>query len=213
MSDHPLEEILHPKSIAVVGASPSGRGGRFVTPLLDQGFKGPIFYSSPIDPAIIFRATGPKSNDVFGAGVDITGQKNITPMMLEVEKYWNEKYSEPFVSDALLAFDVTWTLCQGMEKAKNKDPEAILSVIETLTSPGSLQTVFGPARMGGQKTFGVNRVLSRPVPVSAIRDGEIELVSLPDREYRLKKSCAKMWLSIRRDCPAGCVYQRSTLGC
>ena len=47
MSDHPLEEILHPKSIAVVGASPSGRGGRFVTPLLDQGFKGTIY---PVNP-------------------------------------------------------------------------------------------------------------------------------------------------------------------
>ena len=47
MSDHPLEEILHPKSIAVVGASPSGRGGGFVTPLLDQQFKGPIY---PVNP-------------------------------------------------------------------------------------------------------------------------------------------------------------------
>jgi acyl-CoA synthetase (NDP forming) len=47
MSNHPLEEALHPKSIAVVGASPSGRGGRFVSPLIDQGFKGPIY---PVNP-------------------------------------------------------------------------------------------------------------------------------------------------------------------
>jgi acyl-CoA synthetase (NDP forming) len=47
MSTHPLEEILHPKSIAVVGASDTGRGGRFVTPLLDQGFKGKIY---PVNP-------------------------------------------------------------------------------------------------------------------------------------------------------------------
>ncbi|MBA3029130.1 MAG: hypothetical protein FP816_10020 [Desulfobacteraceae bacterium] len=47
MLNHPLEEILHPGSIAVVGASPTGRGGGFVTPLIDQGFKGPIY---PINP-------------------------------------------------------------------------------------------------------------------------------------------------------------------
>jgi len=47
MSTHPLEELLHPRSIAVVGASASGRGGGFVNPLLEQGFKGPIY---PVNP-------------------------------------------------------------------------------------------------------------------------------------------------------------------
>lgn len=46
MSIHPLEEILHPKSIAVVGASDTGRGGGFLTPL-QHDYKGKIF---PINP-------------------------------------------------------------------------------------------------------------------------------------------------------------------
>jgi len=47
MSNHPLEEILHPKSIAVVGASDTGRGRGFLTPLQNQGFKGKIY---PVNP-------------------------------------------------------------------------------------------------------------------------------------------------------------------
>jgi len=48
VSNHPLEEILHPQSIAVVGASGSGgRGGGFVTPLLELGYKGKIY---PVNP-------------------------------------------------------------------------------------------------------------------------------------------------------------------
>ncbi len=47
MSNHPLEEILHPKSIAVVGASDTGRGGRFLTPLQEQGYQGQIY---PVNP-------------------------------------------------------------------------------------------------------------------------------------------------------------------
>ncbi|UCB43998.1 MAG: CoA-binding protein [Dehalococcoidales bacterium] len=47
MSTHPLEELLHPRSIAVVGASSSGRGGGFVNPLLEQGFKGALY---PVNP-------------------------------------------------------------------------------------------------------------------------------------------------------------------
>jgi len=47
MSAHPLEEIIHPHSIAVVGASDSGRGGGFVAPLLEQEYKGKIY---PVNP-------------------------------------------------------------------------------------------------------------------------------------------------------------------
>jgi acyl-CoA synthetase (NDP forming) len=48
MPANSLEEILHPKSIAVVGASGSGgRGGGFVNPLLQLGFKGEIY---PVNP-------------------------------------------------------------------------------------------------------------------------------------------------------------------
>ena len=47
MSTHPLEELLHPGSIAVVGASNKGNGGGFVAPLLELGFKGKVY---PVNP-------------------------------------------------------------------------------------------------------------------------------------------------------------------
>ena len=47
MSNHPLEDILHPKSIAVVGASDTGRGGGFLTPLQEQRYQGKIY---PVNP-------------------------------------------------------------------------------------------------------------------------------------------------------------------
>ena len=47
MPRHPIEELIHPKSIAVVGASGSGRGGGFVSPLLELGYKGDIY---PVNP-------------------------------------------------------------------------------------------------------------------------------------------------------------------
>ena len=47
MSTHPLEELIHPRSIAVVGASGTGRGGGFVAPLQELGFKGEIY---PVNP-------------------------------------------------------------------------------------------------------------------------------------------------------------------
>lgn len=47
MSGHPLDVCLHPNSIAVAGASGEGRGGAFLSPLLELGFKGAIY---PVNP-------------------------------------------------------------------------------------------------------------------------------------------------------------------
>jgi len=48
MTNHPVEEILHPRAIAVVGASnSSGRGTGFLSPLVELGYKGQIY---PVNP-------------------------------------------------------------------------------------------------------------------------------------------------------------------
>ena len=52
MSNHILAEILHPRSIAVVGASVNGPGWRFLLPLLEFGFKGKIYPVNPKYPEI-----------------------------------------------------------------------------------------------------------------------------------------------------------------
>jgi len=49
MSTHPLEEVLHPQSIAVVGASntPAGAGYNFTYHLIHYGYRGKIY---PVNP-------------------------------------------------------------------------------------------------------------------------------------------------------------------
>ncbi len=47
MPPYLLQEILQPKSIAVVGASENGEGGRYLSSLLKLGFKGKIY---PVHP-------------------------------------------------------------------------------------------------------------------------------------------------------------------
>ena len=47
MSPHPLGKILQPESIAVVGASETSAGGRYVSAMLKLGFKGKIY---PVHP-------------------------------------------------------------------------------------------------------------------------------------------------------------------
>ena len=69
MSTHPLEEILHPQSIAVVGASGDSGSrwrGDFVTPLLELGFKGKIYPVNPKYPEIHGLKAYPSIRDIPG---------------------------------------------------------------------------------------------------------------------------------------------------
>lgn len=51
MPNYSLEEILHPKTIAVAGAG-KGSGGNFIMALLDIGFKGKIYPMNPRYPEL-----------------------------------------------------------------------------------------------------------------------------------------------------------------
>ncbi len=66
MSTHPLEEILHPRSIAVVGASGSGRGGGFIAPLQELGYKGEIYPVNPKYSEIMGIKAYPSVRDIPG---------------------------------------------------------------------------------------------------------------------------------------------------
>lgn len=66
MSTHPLEEILHPRSIAVVGASGSGRGGGFVHPLKELGYRGKIYPVNPKYTEIMGMKAYSKVTDIPG---------------------------------------------------------------------------------------------------------------------------------------------------
>jgi acyl-CoA synthetase (NDP forming) len=64
MASHPIEEILHPRSIAVVGASDSGRGGSFVSPLQELDFKGKIYPVNPKYKEIMGMKAYPRVRDI-----------------------------------------------------------------------------------------------------------------------------------------------------
>jgi len=66
MSFHPLEEIIHPRAIAVVGASPAGRGSGFLSPLLKLGYQGDIYPVNPKYTEIMGLKTYPRVRDIPG---------------------------------------------------------------------------------------------------------------------------------------------------
>ena len=67
MSTHPLEEILHPRAIAVVGASDrGGRGSGFISPLVELGYKGQIYPVNPKYSEVMGLKVYPSVKDIPG---------------------------------------------------------------------------------------------------------------------------------------------------
>jgi len=66
MSTHPLEDLFHPRSIAVVGASADEqqRGSGFTNALLQAGFRGKIYPVNPKYPVIQGLKSYPRVTDI-----------------------------------------------------------------------------------------------------------------------------------------------------
>ena len=66
MSQHPLEDIFHPESIAIAGVSKTGYGGYYLSALLKFGFKGKIYPIHPKYQEVLGVKCFPDMRDVPG---------------------------------------------------------------------------------------------------------------------------------------------------
>jgi acyl-CoA synthetase (NDP forming) len=66
MAEYSLEEVLHPRSIAVVGASDDGRGSQFFGVLVDFGFEGALYPVNPKYSEVMKMKAYPTVKDIPG---------------------------------------------------------------------------------------------------------------------------------------------------
>jgi branched-chain amino acid transport system substrate-binding protein len=159
----------------VIVALMNGQADAQLRAARDLGFKGVFISTSPLAPEFFVKTAGAAAcTDVIVNGMDMT---KATPEMAAVRDASMKAYNE-FVSDELVGYDQVWTLVQMMQKAGSIDPEKVDAIRESMTTDGSLQTTYGPGRIGGAKAYGTNRVLFRPVSVVRLMNGQPELIGL-----------------------------------
>ncbi len=158
----------------VIQAGNSAQAGFQLRTARQLGFKGVFISDSPLAPGIILSIVGPEgSNDVITNGMDFA---QATPGMKESMDRWAKKFKEPYFEDTPLTWSEAEVFVQALKKANSVKPEKVAAAFDSMTAPGSFQTCWGPGHMGGIKTFGVNRVLVRPVPITQLMKGKIEFV-------------------------------------
>jgi branched-chain amino acid transport system substrate-binding protein len=138
-------------------------------------FKGPILSVSPLPAEEIVRIVGPKlaTNILSCANPE-------DPSVQEMQVIWTKLYGskEPFIADAINAYNQGLNMAEVIKKAQSLDPAKLVATFESMTAPGSFKTSWGPGRAGGKDTVGVNRRMVRAIPMARTVDGKIEYMGL-----------------------------------
>jgi ABC-type branched-subunit amino acid transport system substrate-binding protein len=146
------------------------------------GFKGPFISNSPLGADVFVNVVKDPTwlTDVLVNSPDIEVPN---AAIQELMDRWSKKYpSDPFVSDAIHSYDMPWIIAQAMVKAQSIEPANVLAALETMTNLGDIMTGLGPGFMGGLEKYGVNRVLYRPLPLTRIMNGKMELIGYTNPE-------------------------------
>lgn len=174
-------KALAAKPDIIQGAN-SAQAGFQLRTARQLGFKGIFISDSPLAPAIILAIVGKEgSYDVITNGMDYS---HPTPGIKESMERWAKVTDDPYFEDTPVTYAQAEAFVQALKKAGSVDVEKVIAAFESMTEPGSINTCWGPANMSGEKTFGVNRVLKRPVPLTRLMNGKIEFHGLrePDLE-------------------------------
>jgi hypothetical protein len=64
-------------------------------------------------------------------------------------------------------FDAIYTMVQAIENAQSLDPAVVAAAWEKMTT---INTIFGPGKMGGLETYGINHSVYTQLPILRLED-------------------------------------------
>jgi ABC-type branched-subunit amino acid transport system substrate-binding protein len=140
--------------------------GQMLKNLRTMGYTKPIFVCSMTPPQDIMKIAGPEaSTNFFGHGIssELTDIPNLPEITKEVMAM---AVADPQIGrfDMMMAqgFDAIYTMVQAIEKAQSLDPQVVAT---TWAAMDSINTVFGPGKMGGLQTYGINHSVYTQLPI------------------------------------------------
>jgi branched-chain amino acid transport system substrate-binding protein len=137
----------------------------------ELGFTGPIFAPMLGDIHMLRGMLNPKyAYDIFHGGADVLSPK-MKPIVKDFRVLFEQQTNTTLNMDHAIVIEGLYPLLQGIEKAQTFDTGKVVATLENMKS---IDTIYGPGRMGGQDVFGINHVIRRPATLSRIMSGKIE---------------------------------------
>ena len=143
--------------------------GPIIKAAREQGFKGPIPMGNFDCPYDIVQIAGADLVAPFwthGWSQD-ENEPQLTPEMKRIIKTAKAKLGK-FHQWNLWGWNEVWVLAQAIENAQSLDTTEVANAWRKMKN---IKTVYGPGRMGGQKTYGINNAVCSPVAITEVLPG------------------------------------------
>ena len=145
--------------------------GNIVKQGRELGFKGPFaFFTTVADCHVIAKMAGSSATDIWAIGYD-WGSPKMPDGVKKVAQIIKQKVGQDLTSETAMGFEALWLLTQAIEHAQSLDPTVVKNAFEKMTK---FETLTGPGKLGGAKTFGINHDVINPFPIIRIMDGKVE---------------------------------------
>jgi branched-chain amino acid transport system substrate-binding protein len=140
----------------------------------ELGFKGPMFAPSATGDIYLVRAmVGEEfAHDVFFLDVDLKSAQ-MPPVIREIGKRAKNKYGATLTSGHCFGWEAFLCLTQAIEFAQSLDPTMVARSWEKMKS---IDTLYGPATMGGLQDFGINHIVMKPRPITGLDHGSVKFI-------------------------------------
>ena len=164
-----------PDAIAFANGWPQATGSMLKI-IREMGFNNPVFGCNYDDAYQIMEIAGKEaSTDFFIHQIDLDSP-DMTPIIKEIAKRAKAKHGKAYGMH-IWGFNPLYELKQVIEAAQSVDPTALKDTWENMKT---IDTVYGPGRMGGLKTYGINHTVCAPCPIVALMDGKVKWVKWVD---------------------------------
>ena len=156
----------------MLGNGPPDYMGQVLKQARTMGYTKPIFEASATPPQDIIKIAGPDASTNFfsigiTADVAVPDELPITKEVIDMSK----KEFGGFDFMKAQGFNAIYTTAQAIQKAQSLDPKVVAATWEKLDS---IDTLWGPGKMGGLKTYGINHsVYSNKIPIIRVEKNEI----------------------------------------
>lgn len=134
----------------------------------EMGFTGPVLACHE-DPYDIKEVAGKAASTDFYTHNIAIGAPEMTPMIKEIAKRGKAKFKKASPTH-VWGWSPSWSLVQAIEKAQSLDPTVVKDTWEKMKA---IKTPYGPGKMGGKKTYGINHNVSAPMPLAGLKNGEV----------------------------------------
>lgn len=152
----------------MLGNGPTNYMGQMLKDVRTLGYTKPVFECSMTPPPDIIKIAGPAaSTNFFGHGIsaDVTipNEPGITKEVIGMA------VADPqigrFDMEMVQGFDAVYTMVQAIQAAQSLDPQVVATTWSNMTS---IDTVLGPGKMGGLKTYGINHSVYTQLPILTV---------------------------------------------